>query len=119
MCLSVLMYLSVLPGRDEADFQLDLSLMVLVDLKPDQNFAEFVQLLVVVKEKDWTETGTHIEDIQVVVNQVLDDLHLVLSFPVSLEQTGSKQQRQVLGAHLVQTSTLLDPERRIQQELLL
>lgn len=54
---------------------------------------------------------THIEDEQVVVNQVLHDLHLMLPFPVRLEQAGSKQQRQVLGAHLVQVGTLLDPDR--------
>lgn len=36
----------------------------------------------------------------------------MFSFPVSLEQAGSEQQRQVLGAHLVQISTFLDPERR-------
>lgn len=35
----------------------------------------------------------------------------MLPLPVRLEQTGSKQQRQVLGAHLVQIGTLLDPER--------
>lgn len=29
----VFVYLSVLPGGDEADFQLDLSLMLLIDLK--------------------------------------------------------------------------------------
>lgn len=53
---------------------------------------------------------THIKDEQVVVNQILHDLHLMLPFPVSLEQAGSKQQRQVLGAHLVQVGTLLDPD---------
>lgn len=61
---------------------------------------------------------THIEDVQVVVYQILDYLHLMLSFPVSLEQTGSEQQRQVFRAHLVQISTLLDPERHVQLFLL-
>lgn len=56
------------------------------------------------------QSCTHIEDIQVVVYQILDNLHLMLSFPISLEQTGSEQQRQVFRAHLVQVSTLLDPE---------
>lgn len=40
----------------------------------------------------------------------------MLSFPIGLEQTGSKQQRQVLGAHLVQVGTFLDPERRIKRQ---
>lgn len=35
--------LSVLPGGDEADLQLDLSLMLLVNLKHHQNFTEFLQ----------------------------------------------------------------------------
>lgn len=60
---------------------------------------------------------THIKDVQVVVYQILYDLHLVFPFPVSLKQTGSEQQRQVLGAHLVQIGTLLDPEREKQQVL--
>lgn len=34
-------YLSVLPGGDEANLQLNLSLMLLVNLRPDQNFTEF------------------------------------------------------------------------------
>lgn len=44
------------------------------------------------------------------VDQVLHDLHLVLSLAVGLEEAGSEEQRQVLSAHLVQVSTLLDPE---------
>ena len=38
----------------------------------------------------------------------------MLSFSIGLEKARSKQQGQVLGAHLVQISTLLDPgaERR-------
>lgn len=84
--------------------------MLLIDLKQRQ--IEFVQFLT--RHRNWTallRSCTHIKDVQVVVYQILHDLHLVLSFPVGLEQTGSEQQRQVLGAHLVQISTLLDPER--------
>lgn len=44
------------------------------------------------------------------VDQVLHDLHLVLSFAVGLEEAGSEEQRQVLSAHLVQVGALLDPE---------
>lgn len=55
---------------------------------------------------------THIEDVQVVVDQVFHDLDLVFALPVRLEQAGSEEQRQVLGAHLVQVGALLDPERR-------
>lgn len=62
------------------------------------------------------QVWTHVKDKQVVVDQVLHDLHLVLPFPISLEQTGSKQQRQVLGAHLVQVGTLLDPEQHQMDE---
>lgn len=101
-------YLSVLPCGDQADFQLDLSLMLLIDLKHDQSsFTSYVT-----KENDSTstQTCTHIKDVQVVVYQILYDLHLVFSFPVSLEETGSEQQRQVLSAHLVQICTLLDSE---------
>ena len=53
--------------------------------------------------------STHIKDVEVVVNEVLDDLHLVLSFAVRLEETGREQQGEVLGAHLVEISTLLNP----------
>ena len=59
--------------------------------------------------QDKEEGRTHIEDVQVVVDQILHDLHLVLALPVGLEQAGGEQQRQVLGAHLVQIGTLLDP----------
>ena len=54
---------------------------------------------------------THLKDVQVVVYQVLHNLHLVLTFPIRLEQARSEQQRQVLGAHLVQAGTLLDPDK--------
>lgn len=52
---------------------------------------------------------THIEDIKVVVDEVLDDLHLVFPFAVCLEEARGEEQRQVLGAHLIQVGTLLDP----------
>lgn len=32
-------------------------------------------------------------------------------FPISLKQAGSEQQGQVLGAHLIEISTLLHPKR--------
>lgn len=57
------------------------------------------------------DRGVYIKDVEVVVNQVLHDLHLVLSLAIRLEEAGSKEQRQVLGTHLVQVGTLLDPGR--------
>lgn len=42
------------------------------------------------KESRHNHNHTHIEDIQVVVYQILHDLHLVLSFPVGLKQTRSE-----------------------------
>lgn len=55
--------------------------------------------------------GAHIKDVEVVVNQVLHDLHLMLSLTVCLKKAGSEEQCQVLGTHLVQVGTLLNPER--------
>lgn len=56
-------------------------------------------------------SAAYIKDVEVVVNQVLHDLHLVLSLAVRLEEARCKEQCQVLGTHLVQVGTLLDPER--------
>lgn len=44
------------------------------------------------------------------VNQILHDLYLVLSLAIRLEEARSKEQSQVLGTHLVQVGTLLNPE---------
>lgn len=55
--------------------------------------------------------AAHIKDVEVVVNQVLHDLHLMLSLAVRLKEAGSEEQCQVLGTHLVQVGTLLNPER--------
>lgn len=62
---------------------------------------------------------THIKDIQIVVDQVLHNLHLMFTLPICLEKTGGKEQRQVLGAHLVQVCALLHSEANKQKQLLL
>lgn len=55
--------------------------------------------------------STYIKYIQIVINEVFYDFDLMLSFSISLKQAGSKQQGQVLSAHLIQISTLLYPKR--------
>lgn len=53
--------------------------------------------------------GAHIEDADVVVNEVFHHLHLVLAFAVGLEEAGCEEQRQVLGGHLVEVCAFLHP----------
>lgn len=53
--------------------------------------------------------GAHIEDADVVVNEVFHHLHLVLAFAIGLEEAGCEEQRQVLGGHLVEVCAFLHP----------
>lgn len=119
-------YLRVLPGGDEVDLQFQLALMLLINLK-SQQFTSFHAASGVNSgggsgreggegqggEGQGGEDGgggaAHIKNMEVVVNQVLHDLHLMLSLAVRLEEAGSEEQCQVLGTHLVQVGTFLDP----------
>ncbi len=52
--MTSLLYLGVFPGGDEADFQLDLGLMLLIDLREDQKFSELVFIIYDTKQNDST-----------------------------------------------------------------
>lgn len=55
------------------------------------------------------QAPAHIEDADVVVDEIFHHLDLVLPFAVGLEEAGCEEQRQVLGAHLVEVCAFLHP----------
>lgn len=55
------------------------------------------------------QAPAHIEDADVVVDEIFHHLDLVLPFAVGLEEAGCEEQRQVLGAHLVEVRAFLHP----------
>lgn len=54
----------------------------------------------------------YIEDADIVVDEIFHHLDLVLPFAIGLEEAGCEEQRQILGAHLVEVCTFLHPGMR-------
>lgn len=54
----------------------------------------------------------YIEDADIVVDEIFHHLDLVLPFAIGLEEAGCEEQRQILGAHLVEVCTFLHPGTR-------
>lgn len=57
----------------------------------------------------FSELETHIEECDVVADEVTDDAHFLRCLSAGLEQVGGEDGRQFFAGHVVEVGTLLDP----------
>lgn len=62
-----------------------------------------------VAQPAFSELETHVEECDVVADEVMDDARLLRRLSAGLEQVGGEDGRQFFAGHVVEVGTLLDP----------